>query len=627
MPIPDPRVRTEWGGDDGDGEGWGSPHGQKGEEEEESGTRWKPWSVPWPTFFAPIDSNPRTLDSNPRNKRKSGGPGPTDDESAPETEDARGGSPSTSARGKARTVGRRRGCRERVLSSSSSSGEVYAGKVRKSRDGRPSVQGLTRSKSTSQNREERVAARDSRRDRINALTASPDVRNGASALLRQLWESMLSARAECERVAEALRGVPAAPARRNPGESARVDWISPPPLPRLFRSPAEVRERRETTHPAARRRRERVHAESDRKIGTRERGEPKLLPKLRARRPFGVAVDEIDWPQPPPFRPSHLNPEPPPPTRGPAEVRRVGRGAPGSSLQKERLKTVEDTNRLGGRFVFSCCAVAELTDGERDAIAAAVDPNEVDSLRRAMFPDDDDTVNDDESVNDDQTRRTPPPFEVACLRGLDDAQLLAAAVIRPAPGEGILGRYVEMPFIVTLPHARGRGLWRELTRELIGWTVRRADWRATALIVKVKRGGGGVKGKRDKKRGDRHWQETMWRDGAGAVRVDGGWGGARRRTSNARERIEAILERLGSDTGRQGRGWGRDSRRRPGSDASLEAGVVTSKVTAAGSLHHVPDRDLLLIRMLPPPDEGSGAAPSPLAPSISSRRPSGAVLR
>ena len=147
-----------------------------------------------------------------------------------------------------------------------------------------------------------------------------------------------------------------------------------------------------------------------------------------------------------------------------------------------------------------------------------------------MFPHDDDTVNDDESVNDDQTRRTPPRcFEVACLRGLDDARLLAAALIRPAPGEGILGRYVEMPFIVTLPHARGRGLWRELTRELIAWTVRRAAWRATALIVKVKRGGGGggggVKRKRDKERGDRHWQETMWRDGAGAVRVDGGGGG------------------------------------------------------------------------------------------------------
>ena len=123
-------------------------------------------------------------------------------------------------------------------------------------------------------------------------------------------------------------------------------------------------------------------------------------------------------------------------------------------MQKERLKTVEDTNRLGGRFVFACCAVAELTDGERDAIAAAVDPNEVESLRRAMFPDENRSV-------DDETRRTlrpnPKPFEVACLRGLDDAQLLAAAVIRPAPGEGILGRYVEMPFIITLPHARGRG--------------------------------------------------------------------------------------------------------------------------------------------------------------------------
>ena len=252
-----------------------------------------------------------------------------------------------------------------------------------------------------------------------------------------------------------------------------------------------------------------------------------------------------------------------------------------------------------------------MTDDERNAIAGAVDPDEVDSLRRAMFPYDDDTVNDDESVNDDQTRRTPRCFEVACLRGLDDARLLAAALIRPAPGEGILGRYVEMPFIVTLPHARGRGLWRELTRELIAWTVRRAAWRATALIVKVKRGGGGVKRKRDKKRGDRHWQETMWRDGAGAVRVDGGWGGARRGASNARERIEAILERLGSNTGGGGGG------RRPGSDGG---GGVGAKTSAAGSLHPIPDRDLLLIRMLPPPDEGSDATTSPLAPSASSRR-------
>ena len=51
-----------------------------------------------------------------------------------------------------------------------------------------------------------------------------------------------------------------------------------------------------------------------------------------------------------------------------------------------------------------------------------------------MFPYDDDTVNDDESVNDDQTRRTPRCFEVACLRGLDDARLLAA-LIRPGAGE------------------------------------------------------------------------------------------------------------------------------------------------------------------------------------------------
>ena len=279
VPIPDPRVRTEWGGDGmgRDGEGGG---------DERSG-RWKPWSVPWPTFFAPIDSNP--LEGR-KNKRKSGGPGPTD-ESAPETEDARGGSPSTSAREKLEPWGDAEEAR----------GASRRAKFTRERSGspgmrRPSVQGLTRSKS-SQNREGAVAARDSRRDRINALTASPDVRNGASALLRQLWESMLSARAEYGRVAEALRSH----TRRNPGESARVDWISPSPLPRLFRSPAEVRERRETTHQSARVGGGRVHAESDRKIGTRE-------PKLRAKTPFGVSVDGIDWPQPPPSVPRSRRP-------------------------------------------------------------------------------------------------------------------------------------------------------------------------------------------------------------------------------------------------------------------------------------------------------------------------------
>ena len=216
VPIPDPRVRTEWGGDGmgRDGEGGG---------DERSG-RWKPWSVPWPTFFAPIDSNP--LEGR-KNKRKSGGPGPTD-ESAPETEDARGGSPSTSAREKLEPWGdaeEARGASRRAEFTRERSGSPGMR--------RPSVQGLTRSKS-SQNREGAVAARDSRRDRINALMASPDVRNGASALLRQLWESMLSARAEYGRVAEALRSH----ARRNPGESARVDWISPSPLRRRFESDA-----------------------------------------------------------------------------------------------------------------------------------------------------------------------------------------------------------------------------------------------------------------------------------------------------------------------------------------------------------------------------------------------------
>ena len=240
--VPDPRVRTEWGGNDGDDGGrWGSPHGQKGEEEEESGTRWKPWSAPWPTFFAPVDSNPRTLDSNPRNKRKRGAPGPTDDESAPETDDPRmTPSMNTGDEEKLEPWG---DANEGVARGSSRRPPRRAEFTRNPRSGspgtlgRPSVQGgSTRSKSTSQNREERAVV--AARDQINALTASPDVRNGASALLRQLWESMLSGRAECERAAEALSGVPGTPARRNPGESPRANWAFPPPLRRRFESDA-----------------------------------------------------------------------------------------------------------------------------------------------------------------------------------------------------------------------------------------------------------------------------------------------------------------------------------------------------------------------------------------------------
>ena len=272
--VPDPRVRTEWGGNDGDDGGrWGSPHGQKGEEEEESGTRWKPWSAPWPTFFAPVDSNPRTLDSNPRNKRKRGAPGPTDDESAPETDDPRmTPSMNTGDEEKLEPWG---DANEGVARGSSRRPPRRAEFTRNPRSGspgtlgRPSVQGgSTRSKSTSQNREERAVV--AARDQINALTASPDVRNGASALLRQLWESMLSGRAECERAAETLSGVPGTPARRNPGESPRANWAFPPPLPRLLSAaphdtrarsgwrpgvaPAPSRRRRGSRPPRARRR-------------------------------------------------------------------------------------------------------------------------------------------------------------------------------------------------------------------------------------------------------------------------------------------------------------------------------------------------------------------------------------
>ena len=259
--IPDPRVRTEWGGDE---------MGKDGTREGGETGGWKPWSAPWPTFFAPVDSNSNPLEGR-HNKRKRGAPGPTDESAPPETtERARGGSPSTSAREKLEPWGETRAGEARRASRR---GEVPRGRSGSPGVRRPSAQGPTRSRS-SQNRA--VTARDARRDRINALTASPDVRNGASALLRQLWESMLGARAEYGRVAEALRS----PATRNRGESARVDWTSPSPLPRLFRSPAEVRDRRDTTR-SARVGVGRVHAESDGKIGTREN--PRAEPKLRAR--------------------------------------------------------------------------------------------------------------------------------------------------------------------------------------------------------------------------------------------------------------------------------------------------------------------------------------------------------
>ena len=176
-----------------DGKGWDARRGESG--------GWKPWSVPWPTFFAPVtDSNP--LEGR-HNKRKRGAPGPTDDSAPPETtERARGGSPSTSAREKLEPWGETRAGEARRASCR---GEVPRGRSGSPGVRRPSAQGPTRSRS-SQNRA--VTARDARRDRINALTASPDVRNGASALLRQLWESMLGARAEYGRVAEALRSPP-----------------------------------------------------------------------------------------------------------------------------------------------------------------------------------------------------------------------------------------------------------------------------------------------------------------------------------------------------------------------------------------------------------------------------------
>jgi hypothetical protein len=247
------------------------------------------------------------------------------------------------------------------------------------------------------------------------------------------------------------------------------------------------------------------------------------------------------------------------------------------------------------RFVFAVCAVSDLTNEESVAIRSQItDPIELEALSQIVNPPSevhDDPI--DAADDDDRTprpRASAEPFKVACLRGLEDGGLLAAAFVRPASGEGILGRYVEMPFLVTLPHARGRGLWCELTRLFIGWATRHGDWRATGLIVKVARPRKGAR------KGERHWQEAMWRDGLGACRLDGGWGGGGggRRAANAGERIETILRRLGSNAGE-----------------SLTSSVGESS-SAAASLHSTPGRDLLLLRMLPPPDEGSDGAPSPL---------------
>ena len=560
--TPDPRVRPNWDGGGGDE------------------APWKPWSVPWPTFFAPVnvtDGEPRTdprtdPQTGSKRKRQDGGDGgQTGSEPTP---DDRGDVPSPPVLDKLEPWGETEEAKARRLAE-----RRGGGTQRRSTSSSPAE---SRQKSKA-----RSAAKETRTT-LDALVASPDVRNGASALLRQLWESTLRNRAEYRRVAETLRS-PAAKRRvAAGGDLETVRWTAEPP-PRLFPSPAEVRDGRVAAEERGRTgARVDVNAREDHDPADADTNAVKAEPGY-VRGPIGLDADGVEWPRRRPisypdpsgvtgvtYRDSHDD--------TPRHILDAG-------MSVKTRRPIAETSR----FVFAVCAVSDLTNEESVAIRSQItDPIELEALSQIVNPPSevhDDPI--DAADDDDRTprpRASAEPFKVACLRGLEDGGLLAAAFVRPASGEGILGRYVEMPFLVTLPHARGRGLWRELTRLFIGWATRHGDWRATGLIVKVARPRKGAR------KGERHWQEAMWRDGLGACRLDGGWGGGGggRRAANAGERIETILRRLGSNAGE-----------------SLTSSVGESS-SAAASLHSTPGRDLLLLRMLPPPDEGSDGAPSPL---------------
>lgn len=563
--TPDPRVRPNWDGGGGDE------------------APWKPWSVPWPTFFAPVQNespstDPRTdPQTGSKRKRQEGGDG-EQTESEP-TPDDRGDVPSPP-----------------VLDKLEPWGETEEAKARRlaERRGGGTTQRRSTSSSPGQSRQKSKARSATKHSRttLDALVASPDVRNGASALLRQLWESTLRDRAEYRRVAETLRSPAAKRRAAAGGDLEPVRWTAEPP-PRLFPSPAEVRDGRSTQAAGRTGREVGVDAREDQDPADAETNAVKSEPGY-VRGPIGLDADGVEWPRRRPI--SHPDPS------------GVGIGAhrlDDDDTHRNILDagTTVETRRSSAetlRFVFAVCAVSELTTEEIESIGSQItDPIELEALSRIVNPPSE--VHDDPiDAADDGTPRirtrasasAAEPFKVACLRGLEDGGLLAAAFIRPASGEGILGRYVEMPFLVTLPHARGRGLWRELTRLFIGWATRHGDWRATGLIVKVARPRKGAR------KGERHWQEAMWRDGLGACRLDGGWGGGGggRRATNAGGRIETILRRLGSNAG-------------AGESLTSSAGESSS---AAAALHPTPGRDLLLLRMLPPPDEGSDGAPSPL---------------
>ena len=565
--TPDPRVRPNWDG----GGGNEAP--------------WKPWSVPWPTFFAPVQNespstDPRTdPQTGSKRKRQEGGDGGQTESETAATPDDRGDVPSPPVLDKLEPWGETE--------------EAKARRLEARRGGGTQRRSTSSSPAESRQKSKARSAAKQTRTTLDALVASPDVRNGASALLRQLWESTLRNNAEYRRVAETLRSPAAKRRAAAGGDLEPVRWTAEPP-PRLFPSPAEVRDGR-----VAAEERGRtglvvgVNAREDQDPADAETNAVKSEPGY-VRGPMGLDADGVEWPRRHPI--SHPDPS-------------VVAG------MSHRDDTHDDTHRHildagtsvetrrpsaeASRFVFAVCAVSELTNEESESIRSQItDPIELEALSQIVNPPSE--VHDDPiDTADDGTPRirarasaSAEPFKVACLRGLEDGGLLAAAFIRPASGEGILGRYVEMPFLVTLPHARGRGLWRELTRLFIGWATRHGDWRATGLIVKVARPRKGAR------KGERHWQEAMWRDGFGACRLDGGWGGGGggRRATNAGGRIETILRRLGSNAG-------------AGESLTSSAGESSS---AAAALHPTPGRDLLLLRMLPPPDEGSDGAPSPL---------------
>ena len=562
--TPDPRVRPNWDG----GGGNEAP--------------WKPWSVPWPTFFAPVQNespstDPRTdPQTGSKRKRQEGGDGGQTESETAATHDDRGDVPSPPVLDKLEPWGETE--------------EAKARRLEARRGGGTQRRSTSSSPAESRQKSKARSAAKQTRTTLDALVASPDVRNGASALLRQLWESTLRNNAEYRRVAETLRSPAAKRRAAAGGDLEPVRWTAEPP-PRLFPSPAEVRDGR-----VAAEERGRtglvvgVNAREDQDPADAETNAVKSEPGY-VRGPMGLDADGVEWPRRRPI--SHPDPS-------------VVAG------MSHRDDTHDDTHRHildagtsvetrrpsaeASRFVFAVCAVSELTNEESESIRSQItDPIELEALSQIVNPPSE--VHDDPiDTADDGTPRirarasaSAEPFKVACLRGLEDGGLLAAAFIRPASGEGILGRYVEMPFLVTLPHARGRGLWRELTRLFIGWATRHGDWRATGLIVKVARPRKGAR------KGERHWQEAMLRDGFGACRLDGGWGGGGggRRATNAGGRIETILRRLGSNAG-------------AGESLTSSAGESSS---AAAALHPTPGRDLLLLRMLPPPDEGSDGAP------------------